>query len=277
MTLAEVETFRRRVRDLRKEYEHNLEQIERDFARLKGIPWEDVKGSGREIALEIHARTYIIDPMLRGLGWDVTDPTKMLVEDRVKPDAVKAEGNRRYLDYHGRVNAEGRSLVIVEAKRPSFDLPEPDRGSISNLIGIRLHAISADDPKGEPLSGKWEDLLKTLIDYVKRSKNEFGHAPARVVITNGEWYIVFKDVEATLLSENPNPDNIIVFKDLGDVESEAKKFYCLLNYRSLSGHIPPQHPSSLPEFILEGEEALCAQVVDVCVCPPRSEATLNFC
>jgi hypothetical protein len=126
-----------------------------------------------------------------------------------------------------------------------------------------LHAIGADDPKGEPLSGKWEDLLKTLIDYVNRSKNEFGHAPARVVITNGEWYTVFKDFEATLLSENPNPDNIIVFKDLGDIESEAEKFYCLLNYRSLSGHIPPQHPSSLPEFALEGEEVLCAQVVDV--------------
>ena len=125
MTLAEVEIFRRRVRDLRQKYRHDLEQIERDFARRHGVSFQDVRGRGPEIALEAHARIYVIDPLLKELGWNVSNAATLVIEDTVEPIADAAEGNRRFLDYHGRDNTEDRSLVILEAKRPNAALPDP--------------------------------------------------------------------------------------------------------------------------------------------------------
>jgi len=263
MTLAEVETFKRRVRDLRQKYKHDLEQIERDFARRHGVSFQDVRGRGPEIALEAHARVYVIDPLLKELGWNVSNAATLVIEDTVEPIADAAEGNRRFLDYHGRDNTEDRSLVILEAKRPNAALPDPDKWDVPLFIAQALRDIHTANLKGPKLPGKWQEWLTTLIDYVKRSKDQFGHVPVRVTITNGEWFVVFNDVEATLLSKNPSPGNILVFNNLEDVEAQAEKFYDLLNYPSLSGHIPPQHPSALPDFISTDEEALCAQVVDV--------------
>lgn len=263
MTLAKVDTFKRRVRELRKKYGHDLEQIEQDFARRNRVSFQDVHGRGREIALEAHARVYVIDPLLKELGWNVSNADMLMIEDTLEPIVNASEGNRRFLDYHGRDNTEDRSLVILEAKRPNAALPDPDKRDVPLFIAQALGDIHAANLKGPKLPGKWQEWLTTLIDYVRRSKDQFGHMPVRVTITNGEWFVIFNDVEATLLSKHPSPGNILVFNNLDDVEVQAEKFYDLLNYPSLSGHIPPQHPSALPDFISTDEEVVCAQVVDV--------------
>jgi hypothetical protein len=202
MTLAEVEIFRRRVRDLRQKYKHDLEQIERDFARRHGLSFQDVRGRGREIALEPHARIYVIDPLLKELGWNVSDAARLVIEDTVEPIADAAEGKRRFLDYHGRDNTEERSLVILEAKRPNTELPDPKEWGIPNFIAQALTDIHTANLKGPKLPGKWREWLTTLIDYVKRSKAQFGHVPVRVAITNGEWFVVFNDVDVGLGMRN---------------------------------------------------------------------------
>ena len=260
---TEVETFRRRIRDLRQKYEHALDQIEQDLARRKRVDWVQVKGSGRDVALEVHARIYLIDPLLKELGWDVSSPTTIVVEDAVEAVSGSADSNRRFLDYHGRDNAEGRSLVIIEAKRPNSALPDPDKDDIPAFFAQALRDMRLVKVEGPKLPGKWQEWVESLVDYADRAMSNFGHVAVRVLITNGEWFVVFKNVEATLLSDNPVKNNILVFSSLRDVEARSEEFYDLFSYRVLSGHIPPQHPSELPEFVPDDHEALCAQVVDL--------------
>jgi hypothetical protein len=260
---AEVVTFRRKILEIREEYEQCLEQIEQDLARRKGVSCENVKGSGRDVALEAHARAYLIDPILRELGWDVSSSHTIVIEDPVEPVAGSDKGNRRFLDYHGRDNAKGRSLLVVESKRPNAKLPHLDKGDVPTYIAQALKGIHTANPKATKLPGEWQKWIETLIDYVRRTKDQFGHTPARALIANGGWFVVFRDVEDTLLSGEPATQEILVFKNWDELDTRLESFYSLLNYRALSGHIPPQHPSALGEFIPEGEEALCAHVVDI--------------
>ena len=56
---------------------------------------------------EALTRYALIDPLLRGLGWDTSDPSQVLVEFRSQNGAA---------DY-ALLGAGGRPLVIVEAKK----------------------------------------------------------------------------------------------------------------------------------------------------------------
>jgi len=262
MTFAEVETFKRRVIDLRQKYDHDIVRIEQDYARRKGIPWENIQGTGRDIALEAHARTYLIDPILKELGWDISSNSQIVLEDAVG----SPEGYPRFLDYHGRDNCSNASLLILEAKRPNVALPEPDRSDIPTFFAealIYIHTHNTGNPVRTNLPGKWQEFIETLIDYANKAKTQFGCVTGKIAISNGEWFVIFNDVEKTLLSESSSISDICVFKSLEDVATRADQFCKLLEYRTLSGCIPPQHPSSLPDFIPQGEIALCAHVMDI--------------
>jgi hypothetical protein len=257
---ADIETFRRKIRELRKQYEHCLEELEVDLARDRGVSREETRGHGREVALEAHVRMYAIDPMLRSLGWEVSSPAVIKVEDPVEP--ISEGDNRRFLDYHGRDNSENRSLVILEAKRPSSTLPLTDDGRIFDLATAIREITKNHDPSEADLPHLWGKWLATLIDYVKRVNHKFGHSAERAVITNGEWFVIF-DVDSTLLSDNPSSNNIWLFESLKDIEIRAEEFFPLVNYQVLSSQIPPQHPSALTDFVPNDGEAICAQVVYV--------------
>ena len=118
MNRAEVETFRRRARDLLDRYEHALQEIEKDEARRLGVAPEETAGRGREVALEAQTRLYVLDPLLQELGWEVQAAAAIVVEDNVEPARDDVDAHRRRLDYHGRDNDRARSLLAIEVKRP---------------------------------------------------------------------------------------------------------------------------------------------------------------
>jgi len=258
---AEIEAFRRKVRELLRDYEHALDELEQDRARQLQVTWDSVKGSGREIALEAHARAYILDPILKALTWQISTPARMVVEDGLAPDE-ETEEYRRRLDYHGRDNVNGRSLLVVEAKRPNIKLPRPGRTANQTVIAEALRAMKADG-LNVPVNRTWQKILQSAIDYAERTLETYGEAPARFALTNGDWFVVFANVNATLLADNPADTHIILFDTLEDVQAQAERFCELLSYSSLSGYIPPQHPSALGDFIADGQEAACARVVDL--------------
>lgn len=263
MNRLEIETFRRRVRDLQEQYEHALREIERDEARRRGVLAEAVAGEGRSVALEAQTRTCILDPLLDELGWEIRTAASMVVEDAVEPPNTGPDAYRRRLDYHGRDHNQGRSLLVVEAKRPSFALPQTKAVTAGPLMAESLRAMNGSGTASALLPSAWCDALGRMCDYVRRLEATYGAAPARCVITNGEWFLIFKDVTATLLASDPVANEIAVFGDLSEIAARAEQFLDLLSYQSLSGHVPAQHPAALCEFIPEGQEAVCARVIDV--------------
>src|SRR5207245_2707045 len=99
--------------------------------------------------------------------------------------------------------------------------------------------------------------------YVKRIVAAYGDPPVRFVLTNGEWFFVFSDLGATILGTDPEAGKIVLFSGLPEVIARADEFCALLAYQDLSGHVPPQHPGALPDFVPEGEVATCSRFVEV--------------
>jgi hypothetical protein len=260
---GEVETFRRRARDLLDRYEHALEEIEKDEARRLDVPLEKMAGRGREVTLEAQTRLYVLDPLLQELGWEVQAAAAIVVEDNVEPARDEADAHRRRLDYHGRDNDQARSLLAIEVKRPRVRLPATGGRSLADWIADALGTVNAGGAGVEKLPAEWRRILASLVDYVKRIVAAYGDAPTRFVLTNGEWFLVFRDLKATVLARDPEAGKIVLFSDLADVIARADEFCSLLAYQDLSGHIPPQHPGALPEFVPEGAVATCARFVDV--------------
>jgi hypothetical protein len=188
-----------------------------------------------------------------------------VVEDAAEPSkdaAGKAQGHRRFLDYHGRDLDQARSLAIIEAKRPSFDLPKPNKATVAEFLSQGLGQILTG--QSCKLPGEWPEWLKSLIDYIRRIKEQYNCAPKCAAITNGDWYVVFSEIPATILAGTPAASEIIVFHNLQDIASRCDEFYRVLSYPSLAEFIPTQHPSALPHFVLEGQAAVCARAIELC-------------
>ena len=177
MNRGEVETFRRRARDLLDRYEHALQEIEKDEARRLDVPLEEMAGRGREVTLEAQTRLYVLDPLLQELGWEVQAAAAIVVEDNVEPARDEADAHRRRLDYHGRDNDRARSLLAIEVKRPRVRLP-----ATGNNLCRRLDRRRASDRQCgrcwvEAVPAEWRRFSPALVDYVKRIVAAYGDAP----------------------------------------------------------------------------------------------------
>jgi hypothetical protein len=267
-----IERFRKQLTSIRKRYAKDLEQLAVDEARKRGL--QDLAAiTGEEVCLEAHTRLYMLDPLLTALGWDVSSSSRMVVEDGVNEDKEQ-DAHRRRLDYHGRDSNTGASLLVTEAKRASVLLPGVQGRTATSHITRRDKDVTVREfiaqelariSKGQSELGSaaWREILRTSVDYAKRVVAQSGAAPKRFVLTNGHWYLVFSDVQSTLLTTAPDPESIELFSSLDEVYLRAERFTELLSYHDLSGYIPIQHPSALKEFIPLGDEALCAKGVEV--------------
>ena len=89
---------------------------------------------------ETLTRTTLVDPLLRGLGWDTTDPGQVFVEYRTESGIV---------DY-ALLGGDGKPEVIVEAKK----LGSPLRSAVAQAAG---YCLSEDLPRFAVTDGRhWE-------------------------------------------------------------------------------------------------------------------------
>jgi hypothetical protein len=105
---------------------------------------------------------------------------------------------------------------------------------------------------GEPLNGEWNKWLQDLRDYVRSTYERTQKAPRRVVLTNGDWLILFLDPsDAFLEGGSHNPGCILVFSNHSDVETRHHDLFEKLEHGKVLGEAPPLTPGELP-FYTEG-------------------------
>lgn len=223
-----------------------------------------LEGRAIDAELEAHIRNYVIDPLLAALNWSTDE--NLTIEALVRSKETR---NRRRLDYLGVETETVKPLLVVEAKRPNAPKPEPATHrsyTIAALLAEALTLRKAGPDKALDLKGSWTEWICSLFDYVNSLT---GPVPVRVVITNGDWLILFEDsVNAFKGAETVSPDRIKVYESRADILKNANEVFGLLNYDALVPLGRPIEASEIlgaidPQTVTHAMRALRVTYVDI--------------
>jgi hypothetical protein len=263
--IANADEFRVAYDRIRGTYRVTFQrQLDALRAWYDGLPREQRPPDFDE-ALEYHARCYLINGLLAGLNWRLD----LSLEDGLPnlfPEIgvlSEASGTRRFLDYLGIERSTNNPLLIVEAKRPNSHLPDlatlPDIPIKRTRQATAQSAISITDTgsvvisrglAGKPLSGDWSQWLEDLRDYVRSVNASTGKVPKRVVITNGDWLILFlQPAEAFVLEDECDPRSILVFRTSDEILEGSAVLYSKLEHQAVLAGAPVLRPVEIPFHI----------------------------
>jgi hypothetical protein len=230
------------------------------LSRVCDIP--EALESEREEFLECHARRYVIDHILAGLGWQIP----ALMDFAAHSQNLQIEigvtstmtGHRRFLDYLGTERESGTPLLVVEAKRPSARLPcDPNLGAhytshpASELFAKYLQSRhDLQETLDTVLTSEWRGYLDDLRDYVRSVANSSA-IPRRAVITNGNWLVLFVDPNQAFIDGNPSVSHaaIFVFANLESIVQHYAAVFEQISYVSLAVHVGLVQPRQLSALI----------------------------
>lgn len=184
-----------------------------------------------EELLERPTRRFLIDGLLKALDWNPDIPGEVVEEVRSRE---RSSGRPLFFDYLGR--AQDRSpALLVEAKRFDADLPRlpgkdvPSSQEMSRLICDGLTHLKSSKNELEILSS-WKGWLTDLIGYVRSLPEGEQKGLARVIITAGQWLIVFKrPYESFMADAGLDPDDVVCFRSFEEMETGSNEIFDLLN------------------------------------------------
>ena len=212
--------------------------------------------------LEAHIRVYTVNAILAALNWRMDVTAGDMGPNLVPEVALKSleRGTRRFLDYLGIERQTDVPLLAVETKRPSAELPRlRDPSAVYGEVNPSV--VVSQGLSGTALAREWNEWLDTLRDYVRSVQQAQGKTPLRVVITNGDWLIIFLDpADAFLVGGTKNPARIAVFSGSGggapdgqpEMERRYGEVFEHLEYHKVAGKAPPMSIGTLA-FNVEGK------------------------
>lgn len=239
--------FSDRLYRAREDYESFYRrQMEEVRAKYADNPTEEAPPEIDE-SLEAHLRQYFVNAFLNALNWRLDlsphDGLPNLIPE--SPIASLNRGTVRFLDYLGAEGENYQPLLIVETKRPSSNLSKRKKALIKYARETPSELICAG-LGGDNLGVEWNEWLATLRDYVRSVHARSGHAPRRVVITNGRWLILFADpADSFLESGTRSPENVLVYQESVDrtrsdeIEERAEELFDLLEHQRVLNKTPP--------------------------------------
>jgi hypothetical protein len=201
--------------------------------------------------LEFHARTYLVNALLAALNWRLDMQPESGLPSVAPEIAVRSQqrGTTRFLDYLGFELETNRPLLIVETKRPSTLLPQ----LVDSDQQFGHEEVFVRGLRGEPLTGDWSDWLETLKDYVVSVQQAVKSAPQRVVITNGDWLVVFLNVpDAFIAKKTPDPGQILIFPKSDDIAFRRAELFSQLEHQVVVGKAPLLMPGELTFHVRPG-------------------------
>lgn len=240
-----ADQFLNEFRSARQNYEKNVKRnIERAFASYAGerLSQDALINQQTDDLLETHIRTYFVDILLGALNWRLD--SNLIPEAAI---ASESRGTRRFLDYLGIEKNTDKPLLVVETKRPN-SLPPAIKKSIRH--DNDFSSVICAGLGGEELVGEWNDWLNTLRDYVRSVRRRVNYAPERVVLTNGDWLILFTDpVDAFLSDDGPTLEKILSWQNRDDLERNYVEIFRYLDYYAVIKEIPAFSIGEIPFYV----------------------------
>ncbi len=189
MNTADAENeFRVALKDL-------LDRVERG---LSPEAPDAFAGAGPQVVLEHTTRVYLLDGLVKLLGWRLGEQGDMAEEARLKGDTTT------FMDYLGVVEDSRVPALLIEAK--AWDKPfissakrmKFDRAD--QLLAAAIdHVRDEDDTQPFPATDLWHGYIQQIAGYVRGLKEQHGHALPRAVLTSGQWMIIFTDPVRTFI------------------------------------------------------------------------------
>lgn len=254
-----ADTFRDALLECLEHYKHRAIAL----GRLQGI--SDDFQQEREQFLECHARRYVLDHMLAGLGWKI--PTHKELASHAQNLQVETgvmslmTGHRRFLDYFGFEKHSESPLLVVEAKRPSLDLPangggethfssHPASALFAGYLQARHASREASDKLKSILTEEWRGYLDDLRDYIRSVANAIA-TPRRAIITNGEWLVLFHNPVEAFVDDHSDvaPTAILIFNSRDVIVTYCSEIFAQLSYACLADNAGIVHPRQLPSLV----------------------------
>jgi hypothetical protein len=205
-------------------------------------------------SLEAHIRTYVVNAFLAALNWRLDVPPETDLPNLVPEAPLESleKGTIRFLDYLGLERHITQPLLVVETKRPSALLPR--LAKLSDDFVLSLPEVVSRGLAGDPLLAQWPQWLSTLRDYIRSIHARANEAPKRVLLTNGDWLILFLDPsDAFLEGGTSDAERILVFSNRSEIEHRYAELFRALEHATVIGEAPGLTPGDLPSCIASEE------------------------
>lgn len=181
-----------------------------DLVRLeREVP--DYQGSPKGEVLEHTTRRFVIDRIFQSLGWNLGVEGNMREEARIKTEKVT------FMDYVGVVDREDIPVLIIEAKawgKPFVRAKQAQQLSESHrprrqqedaevrrlLVQAAQHVKAGGGAADSPVTADWHQYLIQGLSYFRGLWDQ-GHRVEMLVITSGEWMVIFECARATFLED----------------------------------------------------------------------------
>jgi len=232
MRVRNADDFLREFRKIRERYETYFGPRIADIRnQYRLTPVESTPVSVDE-NLEAHSRVYVVNSLLSALNWRLdSSPDEDL--PNLLPEAPVFDlerGTTRFLDYLGLEHKTNAPLLIVETKRPSSELPR-----LKNPRNSTPEEIVSQGLRGMALTGGWSKWFNDIKDYVRVVHQQTNRVPKRVIVTNGDWLILFLDPSDAFLNGIASSDRILVFSNRDDVENRYLELFRHVEHNAVLG------------------------------------------
>lgn len=228
---ADPNRFAARLREIVADFRNSEKLIREEYAR-------DPENPPPNEMTERATRRYLIDELLRALGWNPGDPEAMVEEARTR------HSSSLFLDYLG-VDPKSRApAIIFEAKKFDVEPPRAPHTKVPNsyeLPAVIADAIDAlrNGDTASPLLAEWRDYLSSMHRYLV-SMDRIGRANLkRAVISSGGWMVIFEDPCRTFLNDDlAEPELIHCFVGFNELLAGSDDIFDLLHRERLVDTLP---------------------------------------
>ena len=190
-------------------------------ARQGGNAVDQYAGVEDTDPLEHTTRVLLLDGIIQSLGWQLAGERDVAEEARVQVKTTL------FIDYLGLDPDRRTPLLIVEAKAWNKPFVRPRDGRVKGgpselILKAITHIRAGGDPDRSSVTKDWHEWLVQVRDYVKGLHDEHGHNVERVVITTGQWMVIFTMPVTTFCSDSSLVENqwMILLKDQFVVQSD---------------------------------------------------------
>ncbi|KVS34323.1 hypothetical protein LGN07_09915 [Burkholderia cepacia] len=215
-------------------FDRLLADVERELGAAAPDPYA---GAGRGRVLEAQTRLRFFDEFATLLGWDLGAGGDMAQEARIRAETTT------YMDYVGINQLTRAPVVLWEVK--AWEKPFIGRARGRNVEQTPLDTLVegiryflSGEPKAEsPVTLEWYEYIEQVAGYVTGLMERHGHALTRVVLSSGQWVVIFKNPVRTFVDGNVREADIVILRK-ADFFDNASLIFSLLARQILVGDVP---------------------------------------